>query len=394
MEQPVQDNERDRPGLGVVHHKCPGTPGTGRPALSNDLLNRLAGLLITAGSHCTVVRKRSDPCPALECGFAMSDGAMLASLRCSVRGTPKTLGFVLSPPSCMTGLVMFDCLRRTYLQEPLSLELSLSEAELQHLGEQFLAQAQTLAEQGEARRGQSFQRPTAHNLALVVREPAADLTNGSREELVHRFVREAKQLEPPGGVRLLVADVAQVLRAWQARLKRTERADSDTPGRAAGRASEALQALLQSQALHIALTALTRSRAGRAVLRAAAEAEAEGSASRPMLEGEAGVCLKEILACACAVPAPLVKQLLVLLSDAADEKSQAKKPGTEAVMDSATQDLQWILALLSASLLHSEEVAADDAGELRRSLDVVGSASAASAELPPLNSEAHEGAET
>jgi len=56
-------------------------------------------------------------------------------------------------------------------------------------------------------------------------------------------------------------------------------------------------------------------------------------------------------------------------------------------MDSATQDLQWILALLSASLLHAEEVAADDAGELRRSLDVVGSASAASAELPPLNSE-------
>ena len=40
------------------------------------------------------------------------------------------------------------------------------------------------------------------------------------------------------------------------------------------------------------------------------------------------------------------------------------------------------------------QVAADDAGELRRSLDVVGSTSAASAELPPLNSEAHEGAET
>jgi len=276
--------------------------------------------------------------------------------------------------------------RDTWNRAANSVQRFAEQAELQHLGEQFLAQAQTLAEQGEAALSNVADKVTGgvSSLGLTSSE---GLANGSREELVHRFVREAKQLEPPGGIRLLVVDVAQVLRAWQARLKRTERADSDTPGRAAGRASEALQALLQSQALHIALTALTRSRAGRAVLRAAAEAEAEGSGSRPMLEGEAGICLKEILACACAVPAPLVKQLLMLLSDAADEKSQAKRPGAEAVMDSATQDLQWILALLSASLLHAEEVAADDAGELRRSLDVVGSASAASAELPPLNSE-------
>ncbi|CAE7501679.1 unnamed protein product [Symbiodinium sp. CCMP2592] len=279
--------------------------------------------------------------------------------------------------------------RDTWNRAANSVQRFAEQAELQHLGEQFLAQAQTLAEQGEAALSNVADKVTGGVSSLGL--TSEGLTNGSREELVHRFVREAKQLEPPGAIRLLVADVAQVLRAWQARLKRPERADSDTPGRAAGRASEALQALLQSQALHIALTALTRSRAGRAVLRAAAEAEAEGSlgshGSRPMLEGEAGVCLKEILACACAVPAPLVKQLLMLLSDAADEKSQAKRPGAEAVMDSATQDLQWILALLSASLLHAEEVAADDAGELRRSLDVVGSASAASAELPPLNSE-------
>eukprot|EP00434_Breviolum_minutum_P001007 symbB.v1.2.000882.t1/scaffold51.1/size380723/1 len=58
----------------------------------------------------------------------------------------------------------------------------------------------------------------------------------------------------------MVADVAQVLHQWQERLQ-TEDASSTSRSPLAD----------SSKALHIALTSLTRSRAGRAVLSAAAD---------------------------------------------------------------------------------------------------------------------------
>ncbi|CAE7533774.1 Slc8a3 [Symbiodinium natans] len=88
------------------------------------------------------------------------------------------------------------------------------QAELQQLGEQFLAQAQTLAEQGEAALSNVADKVTGGVSSLGL--SSSEGLQESREDLVHRFVREAKHLEPPGGSRLLVADVAQVLRAWKA----------------------------------------------------------------------------------------------------------------------------------------------------------------------------------
>lgn len=232
------------------------------------------------------------------------------------------------------------------------------QAELTQLGEHFLASAQNLAEQSEAAWSNVADKVTGGVSSLGL--SSEDSPRRDRD-LAQQFVKEAKQLESSGTARLMVADVAQVLHLWQERLSaasapNTERSRSSTPLEPA-----ALKALLQSKAMHLALTSLTRSRAGRAVLSAAADAK-EDRQARPVLEFNAAASLKEILGHTCAGPAPLVKQLLTLLSEAAEENCQARREGAKALIDSAAQDLQWILALFCASFLDASEVG--DPGEL------------------------------
>ncbi|CAJ1457987.1 unnamed protein product [Effrenium voratum] len=146
--------------------------------------------------------------------------------------------------------------RDTLSRAASSVQRFAEQAELQHLGEQFLASAQTLAEQSEAALSNVADKVTGGVSSLGLTSEDSPKRSG---DLAQRFVREAKQLESAGGTRLMVAEVAEVLHTWQERLS--------APGKGS---TSALKALLQSQALHIALTDLTRSRAGRAVLSAAA----------------------------------------------------------------------------------------------------------------------------
>ncbi|CAE8606654.1 unnamed protein product, partial [Polarella glacialis] len=144
--------------------------------------------------------------------------------------------------------------------------------------------------------------------------------------------------------------------------------------------------LLKSRTLQVAFSALTRSRAGRAVLRAAA-GSSDGlglsdrrSSSRGPGEIEAGRLLQEIVGRAAAVPAPLTKQLLTLLSDACDERSRAQKlpaAGAQTLPSSAQdagglevaeQDLQWVLTLLASSLTDAGEASLQEDRLLQSSL--------------------------
>eukprot|EP00931_Biecheleriopsis_adriatica_P087461 TRINITY_DN61926_c0_g1_i1.p1 TRINITY_DN61926_c0_g1~~TRINITY_DN61926_c0_g1_i1.p1 ORF type:complete len:693 (+),score=222.23 TRINITY_DN61926_c0_g1_i1:345-2423(+) len=166
----------------------------------------------------------------------------------------------------------------------------------------------------------------------------------------------------------MAADVQEVLRCWQVRLRPGDASSPGKPGSGSHTFDAVLKALLKSRALHVALAALTRSRAGRAVLHAAADSSdgigPAGSNAAPV-EQEAGRLLKVILADSCAVPMPLIKQLLTLLSDAAEEKILARKQAGDggsptsdlgSAADVSAQDVQWVLALLSGSLLDISEV--------------------------------------
>ena len=74
---------------------------------------------------------------------------------------------------------------------------------------------------------------------------------------------------------------------------------------------------------------------------------------------------EDVLIRSCAVPVPLVTQLLTLLTEAAEENCQARRVG--ALVDSTAQvaarpcffakseDLQWILALFTGSLMDASE---------------------------------------
>ncbi|CAK8990812.1 unnamed protein product [Durusdinium trenchii] len=218
------------------------------------------------------------------------------------------------------------------------------QAELHQLGEQFLASAQTLAEQGEAAWSNVADKVSGGVSSLGLTEDSPRKSS----DLAQQFVREAKQLESSGTTRLMLADVAQVLHTWQERLH-----SGDSPKRSPMSPSP-LKVLLQSKALLIAMNSLTRSRAGRVVISAAADSKS--GANRPALEHDAANSFKDILQRSTAVPAPLVKQLLTLLSEAAEENCQARREGAASMIDAAAQDLHWILALFSASFLDPSEV--------------------------------------
>ncbi|CAJ1374360.1 unnamed protein product [Effrenium voratum] len=107
-----------------------------------------------------------------------------------------------------------------------------TDAELQHLGEQFLASAQTLAEQSEAALSNVADKVTGGVSSLGLTSEDSPKRSGDLD--AQRFVREAKQLESAGGTRLMVAEVAEVLHTWQERLS--------APGKGS---TSALKALLQ-----------------------------------------------------------------------------------------------------------------------------------------------------
>ncbi|CAE8652676.1 unnamed protein product, partial [Polarella glacialis] len=264
------------------------------------------------------------------------------------------------------------------------------QAELSQLGEQFLASAeqarQNIAEQGEAAWTNVADKVVGSVSSLGLAGEFEELAAGrvSSEELAQRFVRETRHLEPPTGAgRLPVADVLEVLRIWEGRLQASATGTGARPG---SRTDPALQGLLKSRTLQVAFSALTRSRAGRAVLRAAA-GSSDGlglsdrrSSSRGPGEIEAGRLLQEIVGRAAAVPAPLTKQLLTLLSDACDERSRAQKlpaAGAQTLPSSAQdagglevaeQDLQWVLTLLASSLTDAGEASLQEDRLLQSSL--------------------------
>ncbi|CAL1152700.1 unnamed protein product [Cladocopium goreaui] len=133
------------------------------------------------------------------------------------------------------------------------------QAELTQLGEHFLASAQNLAEQSEAAWSNVADKVTGGVSSLGL---TSEDSPRRSSDLAQQFVKEAKQLESSGTARLMVADVAQVLHLWQERLSA-----SSAPSASRGTSSRpaeptALKALLQSKAMHLALTSLTRSRAG------------------------------------------------------------------------------------------------------------------------------------
>eukprot|EP00913_Durusdinium_trenchii_P022939 g21540.t1 len=243
------------------------------------------------------------------------------------------------------------------------------QAELHQLGEQFLASAQTLAEQGEAAWSNVADKVSGgvSSLGLTEDSPrkSSDLAPwqwGGEGCLV--FCRPSWEAECSRDPRLAVQRSVR-------RPSCEERLHSGDSPKRSPMSPSPLKVLLQSKALLIAMNSLTRSRAGRVVISAAADSKS--GANRPALEHDAANTPQDILQRSTAVPAPLVKQLLTLLSEAAEENCQARREGAASMIDAAAQegetrkkqistkrhvgqDLHWILALFSASFLDPSEV--------------------------------------
>eukprot|EP00747_Dinoflagellata_sp_TGD_P213140 gnl/TRDRNA2_/TRDRNA2_86135_c0_seq2.p1 gnl/TRDRNA2_/TRDRNA2_86135_c0~~gnl/TRDRNA2_/TRDRNA2_86135_c0_seq2.p1 ORF type:complete len:616 (-),score=148.39 gnl/TRDRNA2_/TRDRNA2_86135_c0_seq2:85-1932(-) len=178
-------------------------------------------------------------------------------------------------------------------------------------------------------------------LGLAPKEEEIEESELTGDTLARRFVTEACALKDAsrGSPGLSSADMDGTLQRWLARLEAEGSAGED-----------ALDILLQSKALNILLMALSRSEVGRAEVRSAASGEE--SYSEPGTQSRTRTLWK-ILVRASAAPVDVLRQLLHLLVDVADEMSQ--KTGKES--DMMELQLQWVLALLSAVISDVSEAA-------------------------------------
>lgn len=222
-------------------------------------------------------------------------------------------------------------------------------------------------------------------LGILSADDVGDGSDLSGDALVRRFGKEACSLKEwrqrsgssglstctnpeiadgPGGGPMGPPQSAidQTFQQWLLRLQSEESGES------------ALACLLKSQALNIVLPSLASSRSGRAALQAASDA----STHRP---------LRAVLIRISAVPSGLLGRLLQLVVEAADVQADARETGMLSD-DSQVADegLQWVLQLLSASLLDASEADLP----LRSSVDSVQVALATLAGPPAPSSPEHD----
>lgn len=220
------------------------------------------------------------------------------------------------------------------------------QAELQRLGEQVRASAQSLAEQGEAAIRDARDAAVGQASALGIKTDLLGLGGRSGAEdsdgpLASQFEREARGIERATGT---AADtiLPETLRRWETRLYCKGDASS-----------KVLEALLESRALAISLPTLVRTRAGRIALRSAATA-ATGKQGKPEDKEDGGRALRQVLALTSVAPSTLLDQLLRLLADASSAEAHSQKSESSKV-EASDQGLQWVLQVLSATFLSVDE---------------------------------------
>lgn len=172
---------------------------------------------------------------------------------------------------------------------------------------------------------------------------------------VRRFVTEACSLKDLTPSSTSAEEIAGTLLKWSRRL---EKGKISKTGEAAADSEpvDVLEVLLSSRALEIAVTALTRLDGGRATLRSAAcpnPPEAGGGVSA---SDEAGGALRRILTLASPAPVALLSQLLQILAEAAEKVPQKQRLGDSAGEAAVTEDLQWIILLVNASVTDVSEL--------------------------------------
>jgi hypothetical protein len=241
------------------------------------------------------------------------------------------------------------------------------QSELQHIGTQLFASAQNLAEQTGAALATTADKVVGGVSALgIPGAPGSGLPHaaGDMGELGRSFESEAHALEASSSP---LERSLRTLNAWHMRLT-PEVAGEET-------ATMALRALLQSQAIYILLKALARSLPGRGVIGAAAAARSPSESSPNSkkdedvtLDAKAGRFLLRVLCRTSAASIALLRQLLTLLADVAEESARSAATNTGG-KGASGEDVQWVLQLICASLVHANEVELSEAGQLRKLVD-------------------------
>eukprot|EP00931_Biecheleriopsis_adriatica_P050183 TRINITY_DN29042_c0_g2_i2.p1 TRINITY_DN29042_c0_g2~~TRINITY_DN29042_c0_g2_i2.p1 ORF type:complete len:829 (+),score=210.87 TRINITY_DN29042_c0_g2_i2:35-2488(+) len=205
---------------------------------------------------------------------------------------------------------------------------------------------------------ESLAEQSAVALGLLSAEEVADDADASTSELVRRFSVEACALKNSamnGPVNRSIfgcgatsvedkslrsgmtgAEIDETLQRWVKRL-----ASDGELGPAA------LDALLQSMALQVALQAMLESAAGVETIHSAEKSRGLGEAASP---------LWKVLQYTSAAPEELLEQLLQLLAQSADMKAKCHEKGV-GDFDVLKQLEQWTLSLLCASMRDASELA-------------------------------------
>lgn len=174
-------------------------------------------------------------------------------------------------------------------------------------------------------------------------------------ELAQRFFKEACELkEATSSGEPSVSKIAGTLQSWVTRLG------------AIG--NNALQALIQSRALDVALSGLTQSSVGRATMRASAGiiSRTTSTGSEGMEDGAVVPALRVIITSASAAPSFLIGKLLQLLADVAEVVVE-KHGGEEHIV--GEQDVQWLLVLMSAAIYDVSEARFREVKSLKDSVE-------------------------
>lgn len=209
--------------------------------------------------------------------------------------------------------------------------------------EQLTSWAEALVEQG------------AVALGLLTEEEVAKDSEVSSAELRRRFSAEACELKAPseasgsffvcgsapeidthGSGHPSAAQCENALRLWLGRLT------AQSPS-----APNALEAMLQSQALNVSLMAMSRSKAGRETIHQAVRS-GQGK-SEPM-------ALWEILKLSSAAPTELLVRLVRFLDQSAEQLAQSREQGVK-YLQGKEQMLQWTVTLICSSLSDAQELA-------------------------------------
>eukprot|EP00928_Gymnodinium_smaydae_P047536 TRINITY_DN31730_c0_g1_i1.p1 TRINITY_DN31730_c0_g1~~TRINITY_DN31730_c0_g1_i1.p1 ORF type:complete len:667 (-),score=110.98 TRINITY_DN31730_c0_g1_i1:219-2171(-) len=262
-------------------------------------------------------------------------------------------------------------LRSSFLNAATSVQrLAEQPPDFQQLGERVRNSVHSIGELGEEALQASRDSAVVKDLGLDTWLSAASSSATEAPSAEEIYAREAQALdecarETPESIATVAS---KTFSRWRRRLGHAVSSEDESHRSR----SMACMLLLRSNAIHVALAALARASVGRSICREAANAKdnyySEGL--RGSLDKKAGAALFGVLAYASAAPTKLTRRLLLLLADVADASAT-----NGASLDTAGRpdNVRWVLALISATLVDVDEAAMARAG----SGDGVGEALAA-----------------